>query len=144
MPNSPSEMMSAAMLPLRNDGMANSDRASSVDCPRRVRRMPHQTNSAVEIAATANDTGTGERSNGQVQSPIVSRRVPSLSHHPYVRPSMRPNTSPALAMTESTAPSTSMRRPSGASRDSETVTSTPIATIRPSGMLIPNAQRHEK
>jgi hypothetical protein len=57
---------------------------------------------------------------------------------------MRPKTRLALVSTESTAPTTSMRRGTPVSRDSETNTSTPRTMRIPSGTLMPNAHRQEK
>ena len=56
---------------------------------------------------------------------------------------MRPNTSPPNSSTDSTAPTTSMPF-ARASFDSATATAIPMNTAIPSGMLMPNAHRHEK
>ena len=72
MPNSPSETTIAAMLPLRNDGMRNSPKAMIVDLPCRRRWLPHAMKATIPTRAMAKATGMGERSHGQVQSPIVN------------------------------------------------------------------------
>ncbi len=56
---------------------------------------------------------------------------------------MSPNTSDALVSTLSTAPTTSIRPACTASRDSRTKRNAQTTMATPSGMLMPNAQRHE-
>lgn len=71
MPNSPSATTSAATLPLRNVAIENSRGSSRAGRPARPRWRDQSTNTISATTAIANATGTGERSNGQVQPPIV-------------------------------------------------------------------------
>lgn len=79
-PNSPSDTISAAILPLRNDGMRNNEKDSRVDRPRRWRRSPHPMKAAPETTVTRKATGMIESVNGQVHSPRVG--AVSVNHHP--------------------------------------------------------------
>ncbi len=141
MPNSPRETMSAAMLPLRNDGREKSEKAMMVLRPCRMRRRPHSTNAIAPRTVTRSAMGTGESVNGHVQPPTTSGA--SVVHQPRLRPSISPNTSDELVTIDSAAPIPSMP-PVATSRDSETNRSRPITMTTPSGTLMPNAQRHEK
>ncbi len=140
MPNSPSETSIAAMFPFRKVPMRKRLNESSETRPVRSRWMPHAMKATAPRIAMRNATGTGESAHGQVQDPIV--KSPSVAHHPRVRPSMRPKTSAPNVMNESAPPMMSIERVFS-SRDSATVSSTPMMMRMPSGMLIPNAHRHE-
>jgi len=83
----------------------------------------------------------GLSSSDHTQSPIV--RPSSASHQPYVRPSMRPKTRKALVTTDSSAPTPSMVGGCSA-RVAGTNSMSPTRISTPSGMLMPNAHRHEK
>ena len=72
MPNSPSDTIMAAMLPLRNDGIRNSPKAIMVDSPDALAVQPPgdepDERRGTEIAKA---NGIGEMFHGQVQSPMV-------------------------------------------------------------------------
>ena len=76
MPNSPSDTMSAAMLPFRNDGMRSSPNASMVLRPARSRCRPHRMKSMSAMSEIANANGMGETSSVQKSG------GESLRHHP--------------------------------------------------------------
>ncbi len=79
-PNSPNDTIMAAMFPLRNDGILNSESARSVVLPDRSRWIPHQTNATAESRVKAKIAGIGESSKGHVQEPIFGI-LPALACH---------------------------------------------------------------
>ena len=144
MPNSPSETTIAAMLPLRNDGMANSENcdAGSIAAPLAV-PPPRDERGERPRPTTAKAIGTGERAHGQVQSPIASG---SLGEPPAVRAALdQPEDERAPTMSTRQRGAHDVDRavalPRGTRRR---VSSTPMMIRMPSGTLIPKAQRHEK
>ena len=81
MPNSPSETIIAARLPLRNEGMRKRSKREHRAAARAARgRRPQSTKATPASEGDGERDGIGERSNGQVQSPIAGGV--SSSHQP--------------------------------------------------------------
>ena len=129
------------MLPLRKEGIENRPRSRRTTLSARLRARSTTTNVARAAQPTARAIGTGD--NAAVQSrPAALKGLTSL-HHPMLRPSMRAKTTPPNPMTDSSAPIASTPVRELVSRDSSTSRRVPTMTSRPSGRLIPKAQRQE-
>ena len=72
MPNSPRLTIAAAMLPLRNEGIAKSARSSIPASPRRCLRRSSRTKTTRATTPTTMATGTGESDHGHDHEPMVS------------------------------------------------------------------------
>jgi len=74
-PNSPRLTNAAAMLPLRNDGMANRSRSNIAIWPRELRWRSISTKSVSALNPTMNATATGDSVHGHDQLPTVNGLV---------------------------------------------------------------------